>query len=169
MTSSQPESTVPDLAAIWAEARRLHPIYSELAREFAIDPSGRYILIANQHSNHIVVMRRDPIPQMRLYTDWLSQHRGLDFASYDDLWRWSVDDLEAFWGSIWDYHAVCSPTPYTRVLADDDQSDPEPPLGRATEWVVGADGEDHPVGQRLWSTDSDLEIGILDFTDLQLV
>ena len=30
-------------------------------REFAIDPSGRYILIANQHSNHIVVMRRDPI------------------------------------------------------------------------------------------------------------
>jgi acetoacetyl-CoA synthetase len=62
-------------------------------------------------------MRRDPIPQMRLYTDWLSQHRGLDFASYDELWRWSVDDLEAFWRSIWDYHAVCSPTPYTRVLA----------------------------------------------------
>jgi 6-phosphogluconolactonase (cycloisomerase 2 family) len=29
-------------------------------REFAFDPSGRYVLIANQHSNAIVVMRRDP-------------------------------------------------------------------------------------------------------------
>jgi hypothetical protein len=37
MTSLQPESTTPDLAALWSSARRLHPIYAELAREFAID------------------------------------------------------------------------------------------------------------------------------------
>ena len=38
MTSSQPESAQPqDLAAVWASARRLHPIYAELAREFVID------------------------------------------------------------------------------------------------------------------------------------
>src|SRR5882757_2137656 len=37
MTSSQPESTTPNLAAIWSSARLLHPIYSELAREFAIE------------------------------------------------------------------------------------------------------------------------------------
>ncbi len=37
MTPSQPESTTPDLAAIWSSARRLHPIYAELAREFAIE------------------------------------------------------------------------------------------------------------------------------------
>jgi hypothetical protein len=36
-SSSQPESQSPDLAAVWANARRLHPIYSELAREFVID------------------------------------------------------------------------------------------------------------------------------------
>jgi 6-phosphogluconolactonase (cycloisomerase 2 family) len=29
-------------------------------REFAIDPSGRYVLIADQHSNRVVVMKRDP-------------------------------------------------------------------------------------------------------------
>ena len=29
-------------------------------REFAIDPSGRYLLIANQRSDAVVVMRRDP-------------------------------------------------------------------------------------------------------------
>jgi len=37
MTPSQPESSTPDLAALWSSARRLHPIYTELAREFVID------------------------------------------------------------------------------------------------------------------------------------
>ncbi|MCU1301188.1 MAG: hypothetical protein JWQ87_1472 [Candidatus Sulfotelmatobacter sp.] len=50
MTSSQPESTVPDLAAIWEEARRLHPIYSELAREFAIDLTACHALEAAELS-----------------------------------------------------------------------------------------------------------------------
>jgi hypothetical protein len=35
--SSQSESPAPDLAAVWSSARRLYPIYAELAREFAID------------------------------------------------------------------------------------------------------------------------------------
>jgi hypothetical protein len=35
-SSSQPESSAPDLAALWSNARRLHPIYVELAREFVI-------------------------------------------------------------------------------------------------------------------------------------
>jgi hypothetical protein len=37
MTPSQPSSPTPDLAAVWSSARRLHPIYAELAREFVID------------------------------------------------------------------------------------------------------------------------------------
>jgi hypothetical protein len=47
MTPSQPSSSRPlpsqpsvpaqDLAAVWSSARRLHPIYAELAREFVID------------------------------------------------------------------------------------------------------------------------------------
>jgi hypothetical protein len=37
MTPSQSESPTPDLAAAWSSARRLHPIYTELAREFVID------------------------------------------------------------------------------------------------------------------------------------
>ena len=31
---------------------------------------------------------------------------GLEFADYDALWRWSVDDLAGFWRSIWDYFDV---------------------------------------------------------------
>ena len=52
------------------------------------------------------------------YIAWLRETRGLDFASYDALWRWSVDDLEGFWGSVWDYFGVKAHKPYDRVLAD---------------------------------------------------
>jgi hypothetical protein len=37
MTPSQPKTPTSDLAAVWASARRLYPIYAELAREFVID------------------------------------------------------------------------------------------------------------------------------------
>ena len=40
------------------------------------------------------------------YMAWLRESRGLGFASYEDIWRWSVEDLEAFWGSVWDYFAI---------------------------------------------------------------
>ncbi len=36
-SSSQPSGPTPDLAAVWSTARRLHPIYAEMAREFVID------------------------------------------------------------------------------------------------------------------------------------
>jgi len=36
-SSSQPSGATPDPAALWSRARRLHPIYAELAREFVID------------------------------------------------------------------------------------------------------------------------------------
>jgi acetoacetyl-CoA synthetase len=51
------------------------------------------------------------------YLRWLRAERGLDFAGYDALWRWSVDDLSAFWRSIWDYFGILG-TPPTTVLAE---------------------------------------------------
>ena len=47
---------------------------------------------------------------------WLARERALAFAGYDELWRWSVDDLESFWGAVWDFYEVRSSAPYTRVL-----------------------------------------------------
>ena len=32
------------------------------------------------------------------------QHRT--FVDYDDLWHWSVDELEVFWQSLWDFCGV---------------------------------------------------------------
>ena len=64
-------------------------------------------------------MRQSPppyVPQIRLYQQWLAEHRGLRFDDYDALWRWSTTDLDAFWQSIWDYFDLRSPTPHQAVL-----------------------------------------------------
>ncbi len=57
------------------------------------------------------------VPQIRRFQDWLYETRALRFDAYDDLWRWSVTDLEGFWQSVWDYFDLQSPTPHTAVLA----------------------------------------------------
>ncbi|MGE0342007.1 MAG: acetoacetate--CoA ligase, partial [Porticoccaceae bacterium] len=54
---------------------------------------------------------------MTAYMNWLAETRGLTFADYAALQRWSVADLEAFWQSIWDYYQVQSSTPVARVLS----------------------------------------------------
>jgi acetoacetyl-CoA synthetase len=41
---------------------------------------------------------------------------GRGFASYDELWRWSVEDVEAFWASLWDWFEIDASVPYERVL-----------------------------------------------------
>ncbi|MCL6575390.1 acetoacetate--CoA ligase [Kyrpidia sp.] len=51
------------------------------------------------------------------YMQWLKETRGLTFSSYEELWRWSVSDLDAFWTSIWDFFDIKASKPYTRVLA----------------------------------------------------
>jgi acetoacetyl-CoA synthetase len=55
---------------------------------------------------------------MTAYRRGLEAERGLTFGDYHALWRWSVDDLEGFWGSIWDYFDVGAGGAYERVLAD---------------------------------------------------
>ena len=56
--------------------------------------------------------------RMTAYLDWLARERGLRFAGYEDLWRWSIDDLDGFWRSIWDYFDVVATAPPAAVLAD---------------------------------------------------
>ena len=62
-------------------------------------------------------MHSPNVPHIRLYQNWLRDTRGLNFDSYDALWRWSVTDLDAFWQSIWDFNGMTSPTPHSAVLA----------------------------------------------------
>ncbi|HQY09825.1 MAG TPA: AMP-binding protein, partial [Burkholderiaceae bacterium] len=62
-----------------------------------------------------------PLPEARIthYQRWLAERHGLNFPDYEALWRWSVDDLAGFWGSIWSYFDLQSPTPFEVVLAED--------------------------------------------------
>jgi acetoacetyl-CoA synthetase len=59
---------------------------------------------------------RDTTEMGRLL-NWLRDERGRDLRDYDELWRWSVEDLEGFWGALWDFYEIRSHAPYERVLA----------------------------------------------------
>ncbi|GAA1872102.1 acetoacetate--CoA ligase [Pseudonocardia ailaonensis] len=48
---------------------------------------------------------------------WLWDTRGLSFGSYEELWSWSVTDLAAFWGSIWEYFGVGGAVAASDVLS----------------------------------------------------
>src|SRR6201997_3138835 len=50
------------------------------------------------------------------YREWLNETRGLELEGYHDLWQWSVDELEAFWASIWEFFEVEASEPYEQVL-----------------------------------------------------
>jgi acetoacetyl-CoA synthetase len=52
--------------------------------------------------------------------------RGLD--DYHELWRWSVDDLEGFWGAVWEFFGVDGG--YDRVLGSREMP--------GAEWFPGA-------------------------------
>ncbi len=69
------------------------------------------------------------IPRIRHYQNWLRDQRGLSFASYHDLWRWSVTDQDAFWQSV-GLLDVQSPTPHSAVLAKN--------VMPGAEWFPGA-------------------------------
>nr|WP_329955605.1 acetyl-coenzyme A synthetase N-terminal domain-containing protein [Desulfomarina profundi] len=43
---------------------------------------------------------------------------GTDFADYDALYQWSVDNLEQFWAEFWDFAEIRFSTPYTEVIDD---------------------------------------------------
>ena len=66
------------------------------------------------------------------YARWLRDERGVDLpdGDYDALWRWSVDRLDDFWASIWDFFEVEASEPYERVLGRRDMP--------GAEWFPGA-------------------------------
>ena len=53
---------------------------------------------------------------MTRFKRWVCDDRGLQLDTYEDLWQWSVDDLEAFWSSIWTFFDVTADAAPMRVL-----------------------------------------------------
>ena len=54
--------------------------------------------------------------QFGLFVDEVEQRHGLHFETYDEVWQWSVDELEQFWQMVWDFFGVISHAPHTSVL-----------------------------------------------------
>jgi acetoacetyl-CoA synthetase len=68
--------------------------------------------------------------RLREYMRWLETERGLSFETYDELWRWSTEDLEGFWSSIWDFFGVQADGDYERALGKREMP--------GAEWFAGA-------------------------------
>jgi len=68
--------------------------------------------------------------RMTEYMRWLAAERGIELDGYDELWRWSVDDLEGFWSSIWDFFGVRADGGYDRVLGSREMP--------GAEWFAGS-------------------------------
>ena len=48
---------------------------------------------------------------------WLGKEKGLLFDDYDELWQWSITQLEDFWECVVQYFKVQLKTPYQQVLS----------------------------------------------------
>ena len=53
------------------------------------------------------------------YLRWLEEKRGLSFSTYDEVYRWSIEQVEEFWRSITDFFQVRFDQPAERVLTGD--------------------------------------------------
>ncbi|MCC7246759.1 MAG: acetoacetate--CoA ligase [Saprospiraceae bacterium] len=63
----------------------------------------------NSHLNH--------------YMQWLGQHHNLHFKDYESLWQWSVDHLEDFWQSLWNYFDIIGHGNTEKVLSGREMPD----------------------------------------------
>ncbi|MGH2835465.1 MAG: acetoacetate--CoA ligase [Solirubrobacteraceae bacterium] len=57
--------------------------------------------------------------RMTHFMAWAGARHGREFSDYSELWQWSVEELEQFWGDIWEYCGVRASTPPERVLASE--------------------------------------------------
>ncbi|MGC9537505.1 acetyl-coenzyme A synthetase N-terminal domain-containing protein [Streptomyces sp. UG1] len=78
--------------------------------------AGRAAVVAEGELLWTPGPRRVAEANVTRFADWLSRERGLRFDGYDELWNWSVTDLEGFWGALWDYFGIRSTAPYSSVL-----------------------------------------------------
>jgi acetoacetyl-CoA synthetase len=60
--------------------------------------------------------RRDG-SRMAEFARWAGARHGLDLGEYDALWRWSIDDLEGFWGDFVEWAQVRWSAPPSQVLS----------------------------------------------------
>ncbi|HEX2393534.1 MAG TPA: acetoacetate--CoA ligase [Solirubrobacterales bacterium] len=109
-----------------------------------------------------VEMLWEPAPEriessrMTAFMRWLEAERGLAFADYQQLWQWSVDELEEFWRAVWDFF---------EVRAD---GDPEPVLAsREMPGAVWFPNASLNYAEHVFAGKEDAEAAILHASELR--
>ena len=90
------------------------------------------------------------------YMRWLETERGLAFEGYDELWRWSVDEVEDFWASIWDFFEVIAEGGADAVLS-----------GREMPGARWFDGTRLNYAEHVFAGKDDDEVAILHASELR--
>ena len=52
------------------------------------------------------------------FVNWVNSKHGSDFTGWDELYAWSVTEIEDFWAAVWEYFEVKAHTPYVSVLEE---------------------------------------------------
>jgi acetoacetyl-CoA synthetase len=94
--------------------------------------------------------------RLREFMRWLQAERGLNFATYDELWQWSVDDLEAFWSAIWDFFGVQADGEFEQALGSREMP--------GAEWFAGTSLN---YAEHVFADKDDAEIAILHASELR--
>ena len=55
---------------------------------------------------------------MHRFLQYVNRRFRKDFRTYEELYRWSVDDVATFWGAMWDFGEVIASSPCERVVDD---------------------------------------------------
>ncbi len=90
------------------------------------------------------------------YMRWLESEQGLRFEGYEELWRWSVDDLEGFWRSIWAFFDVQADGGFERVLGSREMP--------GAEWFTGTELN---YAEHVFASKDDSETAILHASELR--
>jgi len=53
------------------------------------------------------------------YINWLAKNYSLKFSNYEELWGWSINNIDEFWKSLWHYFDIISEGNYTKVRSGD--------------------------------------------------
>jgi acetoacetyl-CoA synthetase len=55
---------------------------------------------------------------MTRFIAFVNERRGTAFTNYDELYQWSVSDIPAFWGAMWDFCGVIASRSFDKVVDD---------------------------------------------------
>ncbi len=83
------------------------------------------------------------------FVDWLRSERGLELEGYQELQRWSSQDLEGFWSAVWEFFDVQADGDPAPVLAATEMPGaewfPRASLNYAEHVIRGADPDETAI------------------------